>query len=147
MTTSRGFTLLSVPMTLAAAAAGLALGIGAYAFHAAKGTSYLGNDPATCANCHVMQGHYAGWLAAWRTEIARSPALQELETLQRAAQWRLDIVAAENSMGFHAPQEMARILAESIDLSRQCESKARLLAGGVVAMATPAAAPAAKPAK
>ena len=70
MTTSRGFTLLSVPMTLAAAAAGLALGIGAYAFHTAKGTSYLGNDPATCANCHVMQGHYAGWLAAPHHQVA-----------------------------------------------------------------------------
>ena len=44
--------------------------------------------------------------------------------MQRAAQWRLDFVAAENSMGFHAPQEMARILAESIDLSRQAQVKA-----------------------
>ena len=39
--------------------------------------------------------------------------------LQRKAQWRLDFVAAENSMGFHAPQETARILAESIDYARQ----------------------------
>lgn len=39
--------------------------------------------------------------------------------LQRHAQFRLDFVEAENSMGFHAPQEAARILAESIDLSRQ----------------------------
>jgi len=41
--------------------------------------------------------------------------------LQRKAQWRLDFIAAENSMGFHAPQEAARILAESIDLARQGE--------------------------
>jgi nitrite reductase (cytochrome c-552) len=39
--------------------------------------------------------------------------------LHRKAQWRLDFVAAENSMGFHAPQEMARILAETIDFARQ----------------------------
>jgi nitrite reductase (cytochrome c-552) len=39
--------------------------------------------------------------------------------LQRSAQLRLDFVAAENSMGFHAPQELARLLAESIDLARQ----------------------------
>ncbi len=39
--------------------------------------------------------------------------------LQRKAQWRLDFVAAENSMGFHAPQEAARILAEAIDYARQ----------------------------
>jgi nitrite reductase (cytochrome c-552) len=39
--------------------------------------------------------------------------------LQRQAQWRLDFVAAENSMGFHAPQEAARILGEAADLARQ----------------------------
>jgi nitrite reductase (cytochrome c-552) len=44
-----------------------------------------------------------------------APAL----ALQRKAQWRLEFVAAENSMGFHAPAETARILAESIDYSRQ----------------------------
>jgi nitrite reductase (cytochrome c-552) len=38
---------------------------------------------------------------------------------QRKAQFRLDFVSAENSSGFHAPQETARILGESIDLSRQ----------------------------
>jgi nitrite reductase (cytochrome c-552) len=41
--------------------------------------------------------------------------------LHRKAQWRLDFVAAENSMGFHAPQEAARILAEAIDYARQGE--------------------------
>jgi nitrite reductase (cytochrome c-552) len=49
-------------------------------------------------------------------------------------------------MGFHAPQEMARILAESIDLSRQAQLKAQALAGGTLAMAAPAAAPGAMPA-
>jgi nitrite reductase (cytochrome c-552) len=39
--------------------------------------------------------------------------------LQRQSQWRLDFVAAENSMGFHAPQEAARILGEAADLARQ----------------------------
>lgn len=38
---------------------------------------------------------------------------------QRQAQWRLDFVAAENSMGFHAPQEAARLLGESADYARQ----------------------------
>ena len=64
MTKSRGFAVLTVPLMLAAAAIGLTLGIGAYAFFYAKGYSYLGNDPATCANCHVMAGHYSGWQAA-----------------------------------------------------------------------------------
>jgi nitrite reductase (cytochrome c-552) len=39
--------------------------------------------------------------------------------LQRKAQWRLDFIAAENSMGFHAPQEAARVLGEAIDYARQ----------------------------
>jgi len=38
---------------------------------------------------------------------------------QRKAQFFLDFVEAENSTGFHAPQEAARILAESINYSRQ----------------------------
>ena len=49
--------------------------------------------------------------------------------LQRKAQWRLDFVAAENSMGFHAPQELARILGESIDYSRQAQLEAMNLPG------------------
>ncbi len=38
---------------------------------------------------------------------------------QRLAQFRLDFVEAENSNGFHAPQEAARILGESIDFTRK----------------------------
>ena len=45
--------------------------------------------------------------------------------LQRKAQWRLDFIAAENSMGFHAPQEAARVLAEAIDYARQGEIAAQ----------------------
>jgi cytochrome c nitrite reductase small subunit len=70
MKTSRGFSLVPIPLTLAAAAAGLAIGVGAFAFHYAKGGSYLGNDPSTCANCHVMAGHYAGWQAAPHHRVA-----------------------------------------------------------------------------
>ena len=68
--------------------------------------------------------------AAWQAEVEKNSKLKELGELQRAAQWRLDFIAAENSMGFHASQEMARILGESIDLSRQAEVRAVSLAGG-----------------
>jgi nitrite reductase (cytochrome c-552) len=83
----------------------------------------------------------ANLLAAWREVVEKTPAIKELEELQRASQWRLDLVAAENSMGFHAPQEMARILGESIDLSRQAQVKAAQLGGTTVAVApaTPSA--------
>ncbi len=52
---------------------------------------------------------------------ATDPQLKAARDLQRQAQWRLDFVAAENSMGFHAPQEAARILGEAIDYARQGE--------------------------
>ena len=50
---------------------------------------------------------------------ASEAQLADALALQRKAQWRLDFVNAENSMGFHAPQEAARILAEATDLARQ----------------------------
>ncbi len=46
-------------------------------------------------------------------------ALGDIFELQRKAQWRTDFINAENSMGFHAPQEVARILGEAIDFARQ----------------------------
>ncbi len=45
--------------------------------------------------------------------------LKPAQELQRKAQWRIDFVNAENSMGFHAPQEAARILGEAMDFARQ----------------------------
>ena len=50
---------------------------------------------------------------------ATDEQLREALELQRKAQWRLDFIAAENSMGFHAPQEAARVLGEAIDYARQ----------------------------
>ncbi|MGH8068799.1 MAG: ammonia-forming cytochrome c nitrite reductase subunit c552 [Candidatus Entotheonellia bacterium] len=41
------------------------------------------------------------------------------QDFQRKAQFYLDFIEAENSTGFHAPQEAARILGESIDFSRK----------------------------
>jgi nitrite reductase (cytochrome c-552) len=45
--------------------------------------------------------------------------LATAQNFQRKAQFYLDFVEAENSTGFHAPQEAARILGESIDFSRK----------------------------
>ncbi len=50
---------------------------------------------------------------------ASDDQLRAARDLQRKAQWRCDFVNAENSMGFHAPQEAARLLGESIDYARQ----------------------------
>lgn len=52
--------------------------------------------------------------------------LKEARRLHRAAQWRADFVQSENSRGFHAPQEAARVLGQAIDLARQGQLKAAL---------------------
>ncbi len=49
---------------------GLAVGLAAYTFLYAKGGSYLTNDPAACANCHVMQGHFDAWLKSSHHSVA-----------------------------------------------------------------------------
>lgn len=54
-------------------------------------------------------------MKAGATDEQLKPARQ----FHRQAEWRLDFIAAENSMGFHAPQEAARILGEAIDFARQ----------------------------
>jgi nitrite reductase (cytochrome c-552) len=52
---------------------------------------------------------------AGKTDSQLAPA----QNSQRKAQFYLDFVEAENSTGFHAPQEAAPILGESINFSRQ----------------------------
>ena len=60
-------------------------------------------------------------IAAARKAGATDAQLAASLELQRKAQWRLDFIAAENSMGFHAPQEAARVLGEAADYARQGE--------------------------
>jgi nitrite reductase (cytochrome c-552) len=62
-------------------------------------------------------------LKAAKQGSADSPAVKEAQALQRKAQWRVDFINAENSMGFHAPQESARVLGEAIDYARQGQIK------------------------
>jgi nitrite reductase (cytochrome c-552) len=56
-----------------------------------------------------------------KKEGATEAQLHAALELQRRAQWRLDFIAAENSMGFHAPQEAAMVLGEALDYARQGE--------------------------
>jgi cytochrome c nitrite reductase small subunit len=55
---------------VAAALLGIAGGLGLYTFVYAKGYSYITNDPAACANCHVMNEQYDGWLKASHRAVA-----------------------------------------------------------------------------
>jgi cytochrome c nitrite reductase small subunit len=52
----------SFPAAILGIAIGLAFGIGGYTFVYARGGSYLTDNPAACANCHVMQDYYDAWL-------------------------------------------------------------------------------------
>jgi nitrite reductase (cytochrome c-552) len=58
-------------------------------------------------------------LEAAKKAGATDEQLKAARELQRRAQFRIDFINAENSMGFHAPQESARILGEAIDYARQ----------------------------
>jgi cytochrome c nitrite reductase small subunit len=56
--------------TVIALSIGAAAGIGGYTFVYAKGGSYFGNDPAACANCHVMQDKLDGWVKSSHRSVA-----------------------------------------------------------------------------
>ncbi len=53
-------------MALLAVFTGLAL----YLFHVSKATSYLGDRPETCVNCHIMAPQYATWYHSSHREVA-----------------------------------------------------------------------------
>jgi nitrite reductase (cytochrome c-552) len=57
-------------------------------------------------------------LESGKTSGKSDAELSAARNFQRKAQFYLDFVEAENSTGFHAPQEAARILGESINFSR-----------------------------
>ena len=57
-------------VVLLAVLVGLFVGLGMYTFVYAKGYSYLTNDPAACANCHVMRDHYEAWEKASHRAVA-----------------------------------------------------------------------------
>lgn len=56
--------------TLLGGLIGLALGVGTYTFVYARGYSYLSNNPQACANCHVMENQYSGWLKSSHHSVA-----------------------------------------------------------------------------
>ena len=55
---------------LCAAALGVLGGLGAFTFGYGEGTAYLENNPASCANCHVMQAHYDAWVKSSHHGVA-----------------------------------------------------------------------------
>jgi nitrite reductase (cytochrome c-552) len=70
---------------------------------------------------------------------ATDAQLEGPRQLQREAQFLVDFVESENSSGFHAPQETARLLVKSVDASRKGQAAVRSI--GKPVPATAAAAP------
>ncbi len=117
--------------------------------------SPLNNIANSCAVCHrwgeeeirnrvygiqdkVAEGRHIAEAALTKAHLDIAACLQagagdddlkEPRKLVRAAQLRWDYVAANNGMGFHAPQECQRILAAAADQAQQ----ARLAAARVLA--------------
>ena len=68
---------------------------------------------------------FIGEIKAAKAAGKTDEQLAAARDFQRKAQFYLDFIEAENSMGFHAPQEAARILAESIDFTRRGQKELR----------------------
>ncbi len=109
--------------------------------------SPLANINRACQTCHkqdeqelkeritIIQNNTAELLR--KSEVALVEAIEAIhaarsagatdEQLKHALQWQRqatfywDFVAAENSTGFHSPQEAARALANALDLARQAQ--------------------------
>jgi cytochrome c nitrite reductase small subunit len=61
----------ALPVFLLCCLVGVLLGAGGFTFREGEGLSYLGDESATCANCHIMREHFDGWQKsshhAWAT--------------------------------------------------------------------------------
>jgi len=55
---------------ISASAVGVAVAVGAYTFIYARGYSYMTNDPAACANCHIMRDHFNAWTRSSHHAVA-----------------------------------------------------------------------------
>ncbi len=117
--------------------------------------SPLLNAEVACGACHTDVGYVTNRVATIQnqvratmddTEDAIVDAIQAIEAaaaesgvdealladarlLHREAQLFWDFIAAENSMGFHNPEEALRILATATDMARQAQLKAVEAAG------------------
>ncbi len=128
---------------------------GAAKFSTHNVQSPLLNSETACGACHTDVGYVTTRVATIQDQVrqtmddtetalveaikaieaaAASPnvdadLLAEARNLHRESQLRWDFISAENSTGFHNPEETLRILAVSTDLARQAQLKAVQAAG------------------
>ena len=74
-----------------------------------------------------------------------SPDVKLAQGYQRKAQFLLDFIEAENSAGFHAPQEAARVLGHAVNYARMGQIALRGGRPGVVVIPRPSAAAGSRP--
>ena len=117
--------------------------------------SPLLNAEAACGQCHTDVAYVTGRVATIQVQVRQTmdatqdailaaisaikaaaaepnvdaKLLDEARNLHREAQLRWDFIAAENSMGFHNPEEALRMLADATNLARQGQLKAVQAAG------------------
>ena len=117
--------------------------------------SPLLNAEAACGACHTDVGYVTSRVKIIQDQVANTMSatqdaiiaaidaieaaaalpdtnvdlLTEARMLHRESQIYWDFIAAENSMGFHNPEEALRILAHATDLARQAQLKAVEAAG------------------
>jgi nitrite reductase (cytochrome c-552) len=77
----------------------------------------------TVAKAHEVIGKAAAVAKANKAELDKA------REMVRKAQWFWDIVAAENSMGFHNPDQVLNTLGRSIDMAHQAIATANRAAG------------------
>jgi nitrite reductase (cytochrome c-552) len=115
-------------------------------------TSPLKQDLKACTQCHtndkeklkdrifyiqdrvnhnLTKAGFAAAQAAKAIEVANETAgidaelLNEAKKYYRKAYYRVTFIAAENSMGFHNPEEALRVLTDGLDYARRSEIKTR----------------------
>lgn len=112
--------------------------------------SPLLNAEQSCGQCHTDVAYVTGRIneiqaQVYNTKISTEDALidaitalkaaaanpeadpallDEARSLHRRAQFMWDFVSAENSMGFHNPEYILKILADATDFARQAQMKA-----------------------
>jgi len=88
-------------------------------------TEIQGQVWATMENCeNALVDAIAAIKTAAEDPNADAALIDEARQLHRQSQARWDFIAAENSMGFHNPEEALRILAVATDFARQAQIKA-----------------------
>jgi nitrite reductase (cytochrome c-552) len=124
--------------------------------------SPLLNPEASCGQCHTDVKYVVGRVneiqnQVYNTKIATEDALvdaiaalkaaaanpkadpallDEARALHREAQFMWDFVSAENSMGFHNPEYILKILADSTNKARQAQMKAAQASGDMNLLVT-----------